>query len=124
MRLATRRTFLSLVATLLAYAGLLAAADSASAAGPWHRRAALAGHETRNVYPHQMFSNFYVGPAACAGGLPAQLYTPPLPTPPLVGHTYITYQTLLPHELMYKHRRIYYRHNPGEGWVQTKVKYR
>ena len=75
------------------------------------------------IYPSQMFSNYYVGPACRAGGVPAQLYTSPLPTPPLVGHTYITYQPLRPHEFMYHHKRTYYRHNQGEGWSKTTVRY-
>ncbi len=77
----------------------------------------------RQMRPRDLFSNYYVGPARQAGGVPVQLYTSPLPTPPLVGHTYITYEALMPHEFMYHHKRTYFRHNPGEGWTHTKVRY-
>jgi len=78
---------------------------------------------SHRVYPSMLFSNYYVGPAFWADGVPAQLYPSPLPTPPLVGHTYITYEPLKPHEFMYHHKRSYYRHNPGEGWSNTHVWY-
>src|SRR5215469_6071355 len=57
-----------------------------------------------------LFYNYYVGPSVY-GGQPAQLYVSPRPTPPFVGHTYVTYQPLLPHEFLYKHGRIYHRYN-------------
>ncbi len=59
---------------------------------------------------YDLFYNYYVGPSV-NGGQPAQLYVSPRPTPPFVGHTYITYQPLLPHEFLYKHGRIYHRYN-------------
>lgn len=49
-----------------------------------------------------LFYNNYV-----PGNPPAQLYPSPRPTPPLVGHTYITYQPLYPQEFLYRHRRTY-----------------
>jgi len=61
-----------------------------------------------------LFYNFYAGPSAI-GGNPAQLYLSPIPTPPLVGHTYITYQPLMPHEFLYKHHRTYRRWDPYQG---------
>jgi len=67
-----------------------------------------------------LFYNFYVGPAPC-GSATAAMYPCPRPTPPLVGHTYVTYQPLMPHEFMYKHCRIYLRQHPGAGWTCTKV---
>ena len=67
-----------------------------------------------------LFYNFYVPPCDYAGA-GAQLYVAPRPTPPLVGHTYITYQPLLPHEFLYKHHRTYYRYHPGSGVTKTKV---
>ncbi|OHB78200.1 MAG: hypothetical protein A2W31_06710 [Planctomycetes bacterium RBG_16_64_10] len=71
-----------------------------------------------------LFYNYYVGPARYAGGVPAGMYPAPLPTPPLVGHTYITYQPLMPHEFLYHHHRTYHRHHPGHGWVRTEVCWR
>jgi hypothetical protein len=35
------------------------------------------------------------------------MYPCPRPTPPLVGHTYVTYQPLMPQEFLYKHCRVY-----------------
>jgi hypothetical protein len=52
-----------------------------------------------------LFYNHYVPPVG--GGVGVQLYPCPRPTPPLVGHTYITYQPLMPSEFLYKHKRIY-----------------
>ena len=56
-----------------------------------------------------LFYNYYV--PGVNGGPPAQLYISPRPTPPLVGHTYITYQPLMPHEMLYPHKRTYYRYD-------------
>jgi len=67
-----------------------------------------------------LFYNFYVPPCGW-GGAGAQLYLCPRPTPPMVGHTYVTYQPLMPHEFLYRHCRSYYRKNPGAGWTRTKV---
>jgi len=68
-----------------------------------------------------LFYNYYVGPSPVVGGVPAQLYVSPRPTPPLVGQTYITYQPLMPHEFLYKHHRQYYRYHPGSGMTRTRV---
>ena len=88
--------------------------------GTWVENSAYGEHH-RTSRGNDLFYNYYVpgGPGYC--GVPAQLYTAPLPVPAFVGHTYYTYQPLMPHEFLYKHHRSYYRHNPGGGWVQTKV---
>jgi hypothetical protein len=53
------------------------------------------------------------------------LYVSPRPVPPWVGHTYITYQPLMPHEFMYSHHRTYHRYyNGGQGLNRTHVAYR
>ncbi|MCP4190503.1 MAG: hypothetical protein GY768_07725 [Planctomycetaceae bacterium] len=68
-----------------------------------------------------LFYNFYV-PNHC--GSPAAAYPAPYPTPNLVGHTYITYQPLMPHEWLYKHHRSYHQYyNNGMGLNRTKVKW-
>jgi hypothetical protein len=74
-------------------------------------------------YPsqHGLFYNYYVGPGHCGYGVPAQLYLSPRPTPPWVGHTYSTYQPLMPHEMLYKHHRLYIRRHPDGGGTRTKV---
>jgi hypothetical protein len=67
-----------------------------------------------------LFYNYYVAPKA--GGVGAGMYPSPRTNiPPHVGHTYITYQALAPHEFMYKHHRSYYRYHPGAGWTRAKV---
>lgn len=74
-------------------------------------------------YGHpDLFYNFYVAPACGGGG--AQLYVSPQPVPASVGHTYITYQPLLPHEMLYAHQHYYHRYyNGGRGLTRTHVKY-
>jgi hypothetical protein len=68
-----------------------------------------------------IFSNYYVPPSPY-GGPGAAMYLSPRPTPPLVGHTYITYQPVMPHEFMVPHHRTYYGYNTGSsGWTKTKV---
>lgn len=64
---------------------------------------------------------YYVQPGP--GVLGAQLYLCPRPTPPLVGHTYITYQPLAPHEFMYKHKRRYRVVHPDDSRTWVKVKW-
>ena len=71
-----------------------------------------------------LFYNYYVPPVPCScyGAEGAELYVSPRPTPPLVGHTYITYQPLMPHEFLYKHHRCYYRDNgPYAGVTRAHV---
>lgn len=72
-------------------------------------------------YPRpDLFYNFYAhGPC---GGYPAQMYVAPKPVPANVGHTYITYQPLMPHEFMYKHHRTYHQYyDGGRGLTRAKV---
>ncbi len=70
-----------------------------------------------------LFYNYYVPPVQY-GGVGASLYPSPRPTPPLVGHTYVTYQPLMPHEFLYPHHRTYVRRNPGAGFTTTSVTWR
>ncbi len=70
---------------------------------------------------HDLFYNYYIGPGQINPGIPAQLYLSPRPTPPWVGHTYSTYQPLMPHEMLYKHHRVYIRRHAGGGCTRTKV---
>jgi hypothetical protein len=74
-------------------------------------------------YGHpDLFYNYYAWPSCTGWG--AQLYVSPLPVPPHVGHTYITYQPLMPHEFMYHHHRTYHRYyNGGQGLTRTSVRY-
>lgn len=69
-----------------------------------------------------LFYNYYAQPGPYNGAA-GQLYISPRPVPPFVGHTWVTYQPLMPHEYLYKHQRAYYTHNPGAGWRRTNVRY-
>jgi hypothetical protein len=69
-----------------------------------------------------LFYNYYAQPGPYNGAA-AQIYVSPLPVPPNVGHTWTTYQPLMPHEFLYRHQRSYYTHNPGAGWRRTNVRY-
>ncbi len=42
-------------------------------------------------------------------------YLSPRPTPPLVGHTYITYRPLMPHQFFYPHCQHYVQRDPCAG---------
>ena len=86
--------------TILAAAAVAWLLDAGPAQQAWAQRPAYVTSQ------YDLFYNYYVGPA----GQPAQLYVSPRPAPPFVGHTYLTYQPLLPHEFLYKHRRTYRRH--------------
>jgi hypothetical protein len=69
-----------------------------------------------------LFYNFYV-PGRC-GGYPAEMYPAPIPTPPIVGHVYYTYQPFMPHEMMYRHSRHYYNfYDYGRGLNHTTVRW-
>jgi hypothetical protein len=70
---------------------------------------------------NDLFYNYYEGP--CPSGTAAQMYVAPLPVPANVGHTYVTYQPLYPHEFMYHHTRSHYAHTPGAGWSRAKIRY-
>jgi hypothetical protein len=68
----------------------------------------------------ELFYNYYI-PGTC-GGVPAAMYLAPQPVPPLVGHTYYTYQPFMPHELLYQHHRTYYRYyDGGRGMTRARV---
>ena len=69
-----------------------------------------------------LFYNYYVPPGPY--GVGAQLYVCPVPTPPLVGHTYYTYQPLMPHEFLYPHSRSYWRYHSDGRVTRTLVSWR
>lgn len=68
-----------------------------------------------------LFANYYTVPGV--PGTPAQLYLSPRPTPPLVGHTYITYPPVMPHEYLYRHRRTYASTNPDGSRTNVRVRW-
>ncbi len=71
---------------------------------------------------NDLFANYQVGPNP--SGTAAQMYVSPLPVPIHVGHTYTTYQPLMPHEYLYKHTRSHYAYAQGCGWSRSKIRYR
>ena len=93
-------------------------------AGPGGCRTCSAGDCQYRWYGRpDLFYNYYVPPTC--GGTGAELYISPRPIPPHVGHTFITYQPLMPHEFLYHHKRTYHRYyNGGQGLTRTSVKYR
>ena len=108
-----RRTLplaIAVLAALWAWHGGLAGPGPAEAANPFHTSS-------------ELFYNYYVPPVG-PSSVGAELYPSPRPVPPLVGHTYVTYQPLMPHEFLYRHRRTYLRFNPGAGWTRARVSWR
>ena len=97
-------------------------------AGTWLSCASLEareGHWQRIISyqdKNDLFANYQVGPHP--SGTAAQMYVSPLPTPPFVGHTYTTYQPLMPHEYLYRHTRSHYAYTQGCGWTRSKIRYR
>ena len=73
--------------------------------------------------PARLFYNYYA--PTQGGGIPAGIYPAPRQVPLAVGHTYNTYQPLMPHEFMYRHYRAYHHYyNNGMGFTRTSVRYR
>lgn len=93
-------------------------------AGPGGCRTCSGGQCQYRFYGQpDLFYNYYAWPAC--SGVGAELYVSPRPIPPNVGHTYITYQPLMPHEFLYTHHRTYHRYyNGGQGLNRTSVHYR
>ncbi|MCA9178851.1 MAG: hypothetical protein KDB14_30520 [Planctomycetales bacterium] len=81
--------------------------------------------ESGECVPHtygdpDLFYNFWAGPNC--DGVAAQLYLAPHPVPAYVGHTFYTYQPLMPHEMLYTHGRRYHRYyDEGRGLNRTSV---
>ncbi len=80
------------------------------------------GSQAAAAHP-DIFYNYYNGPTAFGQGTPAQLYISPRATPPMVGHTYITYPPLNPHEFLYHHKRKYYKYYRNGGYTTSCVRY-
>ncbi len=67
------------------------------------------GNSANNV-----FSQYYTQPGAST--VEAGMYPAPHYVPSHVGHTYYTYQPLMPHEMMYQHSRNYYNYYNTGGY--------
>lgn len=71
------------------------------------------------AYPRQdLFYNYYAQP-----GVPAGMYPTPYPTPPVVGHTFYTYQPFYPHEFLYPHTRVYVNYHGDGSYNKTTVRW-
>ena len=71
----------------------------------------------------RLFYNYY-SPTQ-GGGIPSVIYPAPRQVPLIIGHTYNTYQPLMPHEFMYRHDRSYHNYYPnGAGFTRTYIRYR
>ena len=71
----------------------------------------------------RFFYNYY-SPTQ-GGGIPSVIYPAPRQVPLNIGHTYNTYQPLMPHELLYRHNRSYHNYYPnGAGFTRTFIRYR
>lgn len=115
MKLHTNRALLAVGFSLMSMM-LVASPAAADSGHAWTGKRAVSQQRSNDL-----FYNSYVGPHP--DGTAAQMYVSPLPIPAQVGHTYTTYQPLMPHEYMYNHTRSYWNHHPGAGWTRTNVRY-
>lgn len=104
-------------AGIAAGAGVLATAGDAASAGD------AAGPVPYNTYGgHDLFYNYYT--RGNTNQANAGMYLSPVPVPPNVGHTFLTYQPLYPHEMMHWHYHRYHNYyDNGRGLNRTKVHY-
>ncbi|WP_164103976.1 hypothetical protein [Candidatus Laterigemmans baculatus] len=69
-----------------------------------------------------LFYNYYT--QGYSNAVNAQMYVSPLPVPPYVGHTFYTYQPLLPEHYLYWHKDRYHNHyDGGRGLNRTRAVY-
>jgi hypothetical protein len=64
--------------------------------------------------PNNLFAQYYTQPGASL--VEAEMYNAPHWVPYHVGHSYYTYQPLMPHEMMYQHSRNYYNYYNTGGY--------
>lgn len=102
-------------------AGAASGSGSASSAGGVYSDGAGFAHGREYGQP-DLFYNFYTQGAANQAN--AQMYISPVPVPPHVGQTFITYQPFSPHEMLYKHHdRFHNYYDGGRGMNRTHVSY-
>lgn len=108
----------SIAVACVAAAGLWAGA-SVEAQDPYFTRGCPTCRDYQYGQPG-LFHNYYVPPTC--GGVGAAAYLSPGPVPAHVGHTYITYEPFMPHEMLYAHHRSYHRtYDEGRGLTRTHV---
>lgn len=82
---------------------------------------AVAGIPRTYGYPDLFYNNYTQGNANLTN---AQMYVSPVPVPPFVGHTFITYQPFMPEEMLYWHTNRYHNYyDGGRGMNHTRVHY-
>ncbi len=117
-----KRSILCVPSCLLVAVCVLLAAPQVEAGGHHGRNGQCVNCRPVQYGQPDLFYNYYV-PGTC-GGVPAQMYISPHYVPATVGHTYITYQPMMPHELLYTHHRAYYRYyDGGRGMTRTSVRW-
>lgn len=81
-----------------------------------------AGVQNREYGQPDLFYNFYTQGGANSAN--AQMYVAPVPVPPNVGNTYLTYQPFYPHEMLYPHTDKFHNYyDNGRGLNRTRVNY-
>ena len=103
---------------ILALVGIAALLAACSIGVGTEARAELIRHSTSG----DLFGNYYVPPVGW-GSVGAAMYPCPRPTPPLVGHTYVTYPPLDPHEFLYHHKRVYWTKHEDAAPTRTSVRW-
>jgi hypothetical protein len=69
-----------------------------------------------------LFYNYYTQGACNQAN--AQMYVSPQPVPAWVGHTFTTYQPLMPHQMLYWHKHSYHKYyDSGRGHNTTRISY-
>ncbi len=76
----------------------------------------------RRSAPGDVSINYYVPPVG-ENSVGAKLYVSPRPVPAWVGHTYITYPPLAPHEFLYPHHRTYRTFHDDAPPTRTSVRW-
>lgn len=83
---------------------------------------ASGGVVNREYGQPDLFYNFYTQGGANRAN--AQMYVSPVPVPPNVGHTSLTYQPFYPHEMLYPHTDKFHNYyDNGRGMNRTRVNY-
>ncbi len=81
-----------------------------------------AGTVYRGYGQPDLFYNYYT--QGNSNGVNAQMYLSPLPVPPNVGHTFMTYQPFYPEEMLYWHKNKFHNnYDNGRGLNRTRAVY-
>ncbi|TWU49201.1 hypothetical protein [Rubripirellula reticaptiva] len=84
---------------------------------------AVAGGVVNRSYGNpDLFYNYYT--QGNANGVNAKMYLSPMPVPPNVGHTHLTYQPFYPEEMLYWHKNKFHNYyDNGRGMNRTRAMY-